>query len=93
MTGVQTCALPISGVVQPAFVDNVAQWGRALVAGSGGRLTRVTLDTVVPFEGRPFPDFTAILYGWGSGLWDAPPPDGVEIYGRLKTESFETRFS
>ena len=84
---------PASGVSQIAFIDSVTQWGRGLAAGSAGRLTRVTLDTVVPFEGRPFPDFSAILYGWGSGLWDAPLPDAVEIYGRLRTESFETRFS
>jgi uncharacterized protein (TIGR02118 family) len=82
-----------AGVSPGAFGDSVKQWGWALVAGSEGRLIRVTLDTVAPFEGRPFPDFTAILYGWGTGLWDAPPPDAVEIYGRLKTESVETRFS
>jgi uncharacterized protein (TIGR02118 family) len=81
------------GVAHDTFMDSVTQWGRVLVAGSEGQLTRVTLDIVVPFEGRPFPDFNAILYGWGSGLYDAAPPDGIEIYGRLKTESVETRFS
>jgi uncharacterized protein (TIGR02118 family) len=82
-----------AGVSQEAFGYSVKQWGRALVVGSEGRLIRVTLDTVVPFEGRPFPDFTAILYGWGAGLWGAAAPEAVEIYGRLKTESLETRFS
>jgi uncharacterized protein (TIGR02118 family) len=81
------------GITEAAFVDSVIQWGGALVAGSEGGLTRVTLDTVVPFEGRPFPDFTAILYGWGAGLWDAALPDKVALYGRLKTVSVETRFS
>jgi len=81
------------GVAQDAFTASVMRWGRALVAGSEGQLTRVTLDIVVPFEGRPFPDFNGILHGWGSGLYDAAPPHEIEIYGRLKTESAETRFS
>jgi len=81
------------GVAHDIFMDSVRRWGRALVAGSQGQLTRVTLDMVVPFEGRPFPDFNGILYGWGSGLYTAVPPGEVEIYGRLKTESVETRFS
>jgi uncharacterized protein (TIGR02118 family) len=80
-------------VAHDIFMDSVKRWGRALVAGSQGQLTRVTLDMVVPFEGRPFPDFNGILYGWGSGLYAAVPPEEVEIYGRLKTESVETRFS
>jgi uncharacterized protein (TIGR02118 family) len=82
---------PAEGVAREAFIESVTLWGRALVAGSDDTLIRVTLDTVVPFEGRPFPDFTAILYGWGAGLWDAALPDEVELYGRLKTESVETR--
>ena len=81
---------PAARVAQDAFVDKVRAWGGEL----GGRtLTRITLDTVVPFEGRPFPPFNGVLYGWGSGLYDAAPADGIEIYGRLKTESVETRFS
>ena len=82
-----------AGIAQAAFVERVTGWGRALVAASDGELVRVTLDAVVPFEGRPFPPFSGILYGWGSGLYDAAPPDTIEIYGRLKTESVETRFS
>ena len=81
---------PATGVAQDAFIAKVKAWG----AGLGGPgLTRIVLDTVVPFEGRPFPPFTGILYGWGSGLYDAKAPDGIEIYSRLKTESVETRFS
>jgi len=80
---------PASGVAQDAFIETVKAWGGAL---GGHGLTRITLDTVVPFEGRPFPPFSAILYGWGSGLYDAAPAAGIEIYGRLKTESVETRF-
>jgi uncharacterized protein (TIGR02118 family) len=82
---------PAAGVSQDAFVANVKGWGQQL--GAAGGLSRITLDTVVPFEGRPFPPFGAILYGWGTGLWDAKAPEGIEIYGRLKTESVETRFS
>jgi len=80
---------PAVGVTPDAFIEKVKAWGRGL-GGSG--LTRITLDTVVPFEGRPFPPFNGILYGWGSGLYDAAPADGIEIYGRLKTDSVETRF-
>jgi uncharacterized protein (TIGR02118 family) len=80
---------PAQGVRQNDFVAKVAEWGRAL---GGPGLTRITLDTVVPFEGRPFPPFSAILYGWGTGLYDAKAPAGIEIYGRLKTEAVETRF-
>lgn len=87
---------PAAGVSKEAFVGSAVQWGKALAADSAG-LLRVTMDTVVPFEGRPFPDFQAILYGWtadaGSVLYDAVPPDKIEIYGRMKTEGVETRFS
>jgi uncharacterized protein (TIGR02118 family) len=82
---------PAPGATQDAFIYKVKAWGRDL--GAAGGLSRITLDTVVPFEGRPFPPFSAILYGWGSGLYDAAAPDGIEIYGRLRTESVETRFS
>jgi uncharacterized protein (TIGR02118 family) len=88
---------PSAGVSKGAFVDSAVQWGKVLAADSAGRLLRVTMDTVVPFEGRPFPDFQAILYGWtagqGGALYDAAPPDKIEIYGQLKTEGIETRFS
>jgi hypothetical protein len=80
---------PAQGVTQNDFVAKVAEWGRGL---GGVGLIRITLDTVVPFEGRPFPPFSAILYGWGTGLYDAAAPAGIEMYGRLKTESVETRF-
>jgi uncharacterized protein (TIGR02118 family) len=82
---------PAAGVAQDAFVAEATGWGRGLAPGS--RLSRITLDMVVPFEGRAFPPFNGILYGWGSGLYDAAAPQGIEIYGRLKTESVETRFS
>ena len=81
---------PAAGVARDGFIEKVKAWGMGL---GGPSLTRITLDTVVPFEGRPFPPFNRVLYGWGSGLYDAAPPDGIEIYGRLKTESVETRFS
>ncbi|HEX4506971.1 MAG TPA: EthD domain-containing protein [Alphaproteobacteria bacterium] len=81
---------PAAGVGQDAFIEAVKAWG-ADMGGAG--LSRIVLDTVVPFEGRPFPPFNGILYGWGSGLYDAKAPAGIEIYGRLKTESVETRFS
>ena len=83
------------GVGQAAFVEKAKAWGGALQEGSAGRVTRVTLDTVVPFEGRPFPDFSAILYAWVSGdgaAWSAKPPEGIEIYGRIRAESVETKF-
>ena len=82
------------GVAQAAFIGSATAWGKALFAGADGRLQRVTMDTVVPFEGRPFPNFTAVMYGWGQGcgLYDAAAPSGIEIYGRLKTEGTETRF-
>jgi uncharacterized protein (TIGR02118 family) len=83
---------PAAGVSQDKFLETVTAWGKTVLADSGGHLTRVTLDTVVPFEGRPFPNFNAVLYGWGEGLWDAKPPAGIEIYGRLRTEGTETRF-
>jgi uncharacterized protein (TIGR02118 family) len=86
---------PAAGVAQADFVGGAVAWGKALCAGAQGRLLRVTMDTVVPFEGRPFPNFTAVLYGWGDscGLYDAAAPTGIEIYGRIKTEGTETRFS
>lgn len=87
---------PADGVAMETFVESAVVWGKALAAGSDGQLARVTLDTLVPFEGRPFPDFRAVLYGWVDGnvgiLYDAVPPDEIEIYGRLKTEGIETRF-
>jgi uncharacterized protein (TIGR02118 family) len=87
---------PAPGVSNDEFIDGAVRWGKALADGSDGRLPRVMMDTLVPFEGRPFPDFQAILYGWSAGqggvLYDAAPPDKVEIYGRLKIEGVETRF-
>jgi len=87
---------PAAGVAHDAFVDSAVGWGKALAAGSDGQLTRVTFDSVVPFEGRPFPACEGILYGWVNGaggvIYDAAPPDKIEIYARLKTESIETRF-
>jgi uncharacterized protein (TIGR02118 family) len=81
---------PAAGVSSDAVIEKVKAWA-ADMGGMG--LTRITLDTVVPFEGRPFPPFSGILYGWGAGLYDASAPAGIEIHGRLKTESVETRFS
>jgi uncharacterized protein (TIGR02118 family) len=80
------------GVSKDAFLESATQWGKTLAADSQGGLSRVTMDTLVPFEGRHFPDVQAVLYGWGAGLYDAEPPAGIEVYGRLKTEGVETRF-
>ena len=80
------------GVSKDAFLESAVQWGKTLAANSQGGLSRVTMDTLVPFEGRHFPDVQAVLYGWGAGLYDATPPAGIEVYGRLKTEGVETRF-
>jgi uncharacterized protein (TIGR02118 family) len=86
---------PASGVSKAAFVDSVVRWGKALAAGSS-RIERLTLDTVVPFEGRPFPEVEGILYGWvgkGNGaLYDAVPPADIVVTSRIRTESIETRF-
>jgi uncharacterized protein (TIGR02118 family) len=84
------------GVSKDAFLESAVQWGKALAADSQGRLFRVSMDMLVPFEGRHFPDVQAVIYGWikgdTGGLYDAKPPAGIEIYGRLKTEGVETRF-
>jgi uncharacterized protein (TIGR02118 family) len=81
------------GVSKDAFLASATQWGKTLAADSQGGLSRVTMDTLVPFEGRHFPDVQAVLYGWGTGLYEATPPAEIAIYGRLKTEGVETRFS
>jgi uncharacterized protein (TIGR02118 family) len=87
-------ARPADGVDRTAFVDAILAWGKALAAGSEGQVARVTFDLVTPFEGVRFPDFQGILYAWttepGGIFLDAAPPDAVEIYARLKTESIET---
>jgi uncharacterized protein (TIGR02118 family) len=77
-----------------AFADAVSQWGRGL-AGADARIARLTFDGLVPFEGRRPPPCEGLLYGWSDeadSLWGLEPPQGVEIAGRLKTESVETRF-
>ena len=81
-----------SGVAKDAFLQSAVQWGKRLAADPQGGLARVTMDKLTPFEGRHFPDVEAVIYGWGTGLFDATPPAGIEVYGRLKTEGVETRF-
>jgi hypothetical protein len=84
------------GVSPEDFAAAAIGWGQDLADNARGRLTRVTFDAVVPFEGRNFPPCDGILYGWvgsfGGVLYDAVPPAGIEIYGRIKTDSVETRF-
>jgi uncharacterized protein (TIGR02118 family) len=83
------------GVSKDAFKNAVVAWGKALAAGSS-QIQRVTFDTLVPFEGRPFPAVEGILYGWvteGSGaVYDAKPPAEIVVAGRVKAEHIETRF-
>jgi uncharacterized protein (TIGR02118 family) len=82
------------GVSKEEFAKAATGWGRALAAGADGQLTRVSFDALTPFDAARFPPCDGILYGWieGSGgmLYDAAPPDEIEIYGRIKTESIET---
>jgi uncharacterized protein (TIGR02118 family) len=83
-----------AGVSKTAFLAIVTGWGRALAAGSDGLVTRVTFDAVTPFDGVRFPAFAGILHGWVDGpggvIYDAAPPDDIEIYARIRTESIET---
>ncbi len=85
------------GLSPEDFAAAAVAWGQELAASSGGRVTRVTFDAVTPFEGRQFPPCDGILYGWitgeGGALYDAKPPAGIEIYGRIRTESVEMRFA
>jgi uncharacterized protein (TIGR02118 family) len=82
-------------VSKAAFKSGVVAWGKDLAAGSN-QIQRITFDTVVPFEGRPFPAVDGILYGWvteGSGaVYNATPPADIVVVGRVKAEHIETRF-
>jgi uncharacterized protein (TIGR02118 family) len=83
------------GLSKNAFKNAVVTWGKELAAGSS-QIQRITFDTVVPFEGRPFPAVDGILYGWvteGSGaVYNAQPPAEIVLAGRVKAEHIETRF-
>jgi uncharacterized protein (TIGR02118 family) len=75
------------------FLEIAVGWGERLFRAADGRLSRVTLDMVTPFDGRHFPRCDAILQGWVGGepgaLFDAAPPDGIAVEARLRTESVE----
>jgi uncharacterized protein (TIGR02118 family) len=83
------------GVSKDAFKEAVVAWGKDLAAGSG-QIQRITFDTLVPFEGRPFPPVEGILYSWvteGSGaVYNAKAPADIVVTGRVKAEHIETRF-
>jgi hypothetical protein len=84
-----------AGISKDAFKNAAVAWGRDLAAGSS-QIQRITFDTLVPFEGRPFPAVEGILYGWvteGSGaVYNAQPPADIVVAGRIKAEHIETRF-
>jgi len=83
------------GISKDAFQAEVVRWGKELAAGSGD-IQRITFDSVTPFEGRKFPPVEGILYGWvteGSGaVYNAQPPAGIVVAGRIKADHIETRF-
>lgn len=85
------------GVSKDAFRAAAIGWGNRLASTSQGRLIRVAFDALTPFEGRYFPRCDGILQGWVEGeggvLFDAVPPSEIEIDGRIRTDSIETRFS
>jgi uncharacterized protein (TIGR02118 family) len=78
-----------------AFAAAVAGWGRALAEAEHG-IIRLSFDALTPFQGRNKPPCDGILYGWmgeaADVLWDAKAPAGIEIQGRIRTQSIETRF-
>lgn len=85
---------PAEATAKDAFVEAAIVWGGQL--GSAGGLERVTFDALTPFEGRYSSGCQGILYGWpadeSSVLWNAAAPAGVQIAGRIRTETIETRF-
>jgi uncharacterized protein (TIGR02118 family) len=86
---------PAPGVSKGDFADAAFRWGRLLASGSGGRLARVMFDALTPFDGRHAPPCEGVLYGWtengGNILFDAAPPAEIEVRGRVRAESIETR--
>ena len=83
-----------AGVTRDAFVEAAVAWGGRL--GSTGLVERISFDALTPFEGRYFAGYQGVLYGWSvsesSLLWDRAAPDEVQVAGRTKTETIETRF-
>jgi len=83
------------GVSKDAFLVAATAWGKDLAAKSAGQVRRVAFDALTPFDGRYFPRCDGVLYGWiqgeGGALFDAVPPAEIEIHGRIKTETIETR--
>jgi uncharacterized protein (TIGR02118 family) len=83
------------GVSMDVFITAATAWGKDLASMSEGRLTRVLFDSLTPFDGRYFPRCDGVLYGWiddeGDALFNAEPPAEIEIHGRIKTETVETR--
>jgi uncharacterized protein (TIGR02118 family) len=55
-----------SGAMRQDFFQTVARWGAELAEAARGRIVRVTMDSIAPFEGAPFP-YDAILSLWLSG--------------------------
>jgi len=85
-----TCA-PGTGSAQ--FLDAIAGWGADLAKSSDGKVLRVTLDAITPFEHAPFP-CDAILSLWlADGTGDIPlgaPPAGVTLDAVARVESCES---
>jgi uncharacterized protein (TIGR02118 family) len=85
---------PAAGITREAFIDRAVAWGREL--GSTGRFERITFDALTPFEGRYSAGYQGTLYAWprdgGGVLWDETAPPGIEVAGRIRTETIETRF-
>ena len=83
------------GVSKEAFVAASLVWGKHLATQSDGGVTRITFDALTPFDGRYFPRCDGVLYGWiqgqGGKLYNAKPPAEIEIHGRIRTETLETR--
>ena len=79
------------GIEREAFLDRVAEWGRALGADIGA--TRVVLDEVLPGQTPP-PAFTAdaVLTLWLDNNQALTPraPAGIQIRAALSLESEET---
>lgn len=82
-----------SGADRDSFVAAVKAWADALARAGG--LNRLTFDALTPFDGRYSAGYDGALYGWvegqGGALWDAAPPAGIEVAGKIRTETVETR--
>jgi len=80
-----------TGIDREAFLDRVAEWGRALGADLGAN--RVVLDEVVPGQTPPaIFNADAILTLWLDNNQAATPraPAGIQIRSTLALESEET---